>query len=114
MAQTMHKCSICGGRVLPTRDDIVLKFPKRCVAIEDAAVGECQSCGESYLPAETSKRIDVRIQEAQRSRQLTKADRAKMRILSLSDVVTTGGTEIEKLIGAVEALDTKVSELASR
>ena len=112
MAQTMHRCSVCGGRVAAATDDIILKFPKSCAAIEQALVGECQSCGELYLPAATSKRIDGRIAEMAERKRLTKTDRANLRILSVNDLVTAGGAELQKLTGALEALRQEVTALA--
>jgi YgiT-type zinc finger domain-containing protein len=52
------RCALCGGIV---KDEVVtldLRVEGELVVIEDIPMGVCQHCGEKYISAKISKKID--------------------------------------------------------
>ncbi len=64
----MHKfgdCSFCGGEVKADSVELDYRVKGKLYIFQNVPVGVCQQCGEKYLTAETSKKIEKRIQNKQ-------------------------------------------------
>ncbi len=78
----LHGCSACGGKVISHIDTLVFTTDECTCFLNDVVVGECESCGAKYYPAETSQLMDEEIQRALNEKRLTKHSLSTLRILS--------------------------------
>lgn len=61
----MHKygdCSFCGGEVKSDTVELDYRYKGELYIFQDVPAGVCQQCGEKYLTAKVSKKIERRIQ----------------------------------------------------
>ena len=64
----MHKfedCSFCGGEVKNDSVELDYRVKGKLYIFQNVPAGVCQQCGEKYLTAETSKKIEKRINNKQ-------------------------------------------------
>ncbi len=68
---TVHlidKCDICGGELKPGFTTLELWRGETLVVIKDVPADVCVQCGEAYISAEVSERLDQFLSEHHRHR----------------------------------------------
>jgi len=105
----LHTCSLCGGKVFQTQEDIILKFPEHIAVIEEAAVGKCGGCGGHYHLPETSLRIEKKIEKLLQEKSISKKEQTKIEIFYASEIVPTKESLIaQRFQKRIEALEMAV------
>ncbi len=104
----LHTCSLCGGKVFQTQEDIILKFPKHIAVIEEAAVGKCEGCGEHYHLPETSLRIEKKIEKLLQEKNISKKEQTKIEIFYASEIPIKESLIAQSFQKRIEALEMAV------
>ncbi|MBU1600231.1 type II toxin-antitoxin system MqsA family antitoxin [bacterium] len=61
-------CDFCGGEILFGKKDLEFKISNEIILCRDIPGKICTECGEAYLDAETSEKIERFLKEAKQVR----------------------------------------------
>jgi len=62
------KCDLCGGELRPGKTTLEIWRDAELIVLRDIPADVCQQCGEAYLTAEISERLDHFLEEYHRHR----------------------------------------------
>ena len=68
MKQTRDKCDLCEGELSPGTTSLEIWYHDELIVLRDIPADVCQQCGEAYLSAEVSEKIDRFLEEYPRHR----------------------------------------------
>jgi len=68
MSNNVDRCDLCGGELRPGKVTLEIWRGEELVVIKDVAADVCQQCGEAYISAEVSEKLDHFLAEHQRYR----------------------------------------------
>jgi len=103
--KTLRGCSACGGEVISHIDTLAITTDDYTGFLDDVVIGECESCGARYYPAETSQLMDEEVQKALNEKRLTKRSLSNLRILSARSLLkgqTVFGDRVLERLGDLE------------
>ncbi|HIC94142.1 MAG TPA: type II toxin-antitoxin system MqsA family antitoxin [Anaerolineae bacterium] len=62
------RCDLCGGELRPGKTTLEIWRGEELIVIRDVPADVCQQCGEAYISAAVSKRLDRFLEEYHRHR----------------------------------------------
>ncbi len=68
MNDMKDRCDLCGGELRPDKTTLEIWLGEELLVIRDVSADVCQQCGEAYISAEISKKLDHFLAEHQRYR----------------------------------------------
>jgi len=68
MNEITDRCDLCGGELRPGRTTLEIWRGEELLIIKEVPADVCQQCGEAYISAEISERLDRFLAEYQRYR----------------------------------------------
>jgi len=68
MNDTIDRCDLCGGELQPGKTTLEIWLGEELLVIRDVSADVCQQCGEAYISAEISEKLDHFLAEHQRHR----------------------------------------------
>ena len=68
MNDTIDQCDLCGGELQPGKTTLEIWLGEELLVIKDVSADVCQQCGEAYISAEISEKLDHFLAEHQRYR----------------------------------------------
>jgi YgiT-type zinc finger domain-containing protein len=68
MNDTIDRCDLCGGELQPGKTTLEIWLGEELLVIRDVSADVCQQCGEAYISAEISEKLDHFLAEHQRYR----------------------------------------------
>jgi len=68
MNDITDRCDLCGGELRPGKTTLEIWRGEELLIIKDVSADVCQQCGEAYISAEISEKLDRFLAEHQRYR----------------------------------------------
>lgn len=68
MSEKVDRCDLCGGELRPGTTSLEIWRGEELVVIRDVPADVCRQCGEAYISAQVSARLDHFLEEYQRHR----------------------------------------------
>ena len=68
MNDAIDRCDLCGGELQPGKTTLEIWLGEELLVIKDVSADVCQQCGEAYISAEISAKLDHFLAEHQRYR----------------------------------------------
>lgn len=68
MSDTIDRCDLCGGELGAGKTTLEIWRGEELLVIKDVPADVCQQCGEAYISASVSERLDRFLSEYQRHR----------------------------------------------
>jgi len=68
MSSIVDRCDLCGGELRPGTTTLEIWQGEELIVIKGVAAEVCQQCGEAYISAEVSEKLDHFLAEHQRYR----------------------------------------------
>lgn len=68
MNEIMDRCDLCGGELRPGKTTLEIWSGEELLVIKDVLADVCQQCGEAYISAEISEKLDHFLAEYHRYR----------------------------------------------
>ena len=68
MRRIVDRCDLCGGELKPGKTTLEIWRDAELVVLRDIPADVCQQCGEAYLTAEISEKLDHFLAEYHRHR----------------------------------------------
>lgn len=66
MNDVTDRCDLCGGELEPGKTSLEIWRGDELLIIKDVSADVCQQCGEAYISAEISEKLDHFLAERQR------------------------------------------------
>ena len=68
MTKIVDRCDLCGGELRPGHATLEIWRDSDLIVLRDIPADVCQQCGEAYLTAEISEKLDRFLDEYHRHR----------------------------------------------
>ena len=68
MNDTIDRCDLCGGELQPGKTTLEIWLGEELLVIRDVSADVCRQCGEAYISAEMSEKLDHFLAEHKRHR----------------------------------------------
>ena len=68
MTKVVDRCDLCGGELRPGKTTLEIWRGEELLVIYDVPADVCEQCGEAYLSANVSERLDGFVAEHHRHR----------------------------------------------
>jgi len=68
MNEIMDRCDLCGGELRPGKTTLEIWSGEELLVIKDVLADVCQQCGEAYISADISEKLDHFLAEYHRYR----------------------------------------------